>query len=187
VTGRASTRVEIGVIAKAHGLTGEVVVAGARLSADEFRAVRTLLARAKDGGVEALTVTAARPFVAHLLVRFDGVTDKDGADALRGRVREADAALLTKPAEGEIYLFQLIGLRVQTVEGRALGEIKDVWSTGAAPVLVVRDPAAGAAPGAEPAAKPRERLIPMSPDVLVGVDLEAGTVEVRLLPGMEDL
>jgi len=33
----------------------------------------------------------------------------------------------------------------------------------------------------------RERLLPMSPDVLVGVDLEAGLIELRLLPGMEEL
>ena len=115
-------------------------------------------------------------------MRFKGVTDKDRADLLRGKVLEADPACLPRPEEGTVYLFQLLGLTVRTVEGTALGEVHDVWSTGAAPVLVIREPAPG-----EPGGRGRERLIPMSPDVVVGVDLEERTIEVRLLPGMEDL
>jgi 16S rRNA processing protein RimM len=180
VTAPPSPRVEIGRIAKAHGLSGEVVVTGARLTTEEFAAIRDVFARAKDGSLEPLTVAATRPFMHSLLVRFAGVSDKDAADLLRGRVLEADPSRLPRPAEGTVYLFQLLGLAVRTVEGRALGAVEDVWSTGATPVLVVREPAAEGERG-------RERLLPMSPDVLVGVDLDEQTIEIRLLPGMEDL
>jgi 16S rRNA processing protein RimM len=125
-----------------------------------------------------------RPFLHQLLVRFAGVADRDQAAALGGQVLLAEADRLPAPGEGTVYLFQLLDLRVRTVEGRALGRVADVWSTGATPVLVVREdaPARGA-----PAEKPRERLLPMSPEVLVGVDLEEGTIEVRLLPGLDEL
>ncbi len=177
----ASARVEIGVISKAHGLTGEVVVAGARLTPEEVGALRTLHARAKDGAERVLTIAAVRPFLHQLLVRFAGVTDRDQAVALQGQVLLVEPDRLPAPEDGTVYLFQLIGLRVLTVEGRLLGRVRDVWSTGAAPVLVVHEEAAAAG------GKPRERLVPMSPDMLVGVDLEDGVIEVRLLPGMEDL
>jgi 16S rRNA processing protein RimM len=180
VTQTPTPRVEIGRIAKAHGLAGEVVVTGVHLTPVEFAAIRTMFARAKDGALEPLTVATTRPFMHSLLVRFEGVADKDRADLLRGRVLEADPARLPKPEEGTVYLFQLLGLAVRTVEGRALGEVQDVWSTGATPVLVVRE----RAPDGE---RGRERLLPMSPDVLVGVDLDEKTIEIRLLPGMEEL
>jgi 16S rRNA processing protein RimM len=180
VTAPARPRVEIGVIAKAHGLTGEVVVAGARLTPDEVRALRTVVARAKDGAERTLTIAAVRPFLHQLLVRFEGVFDRDQASTLGGQVLFVEADRLPRPEEGTVYLFQLVGLRVVTGLGEALGRVVDVWSTGAAPVLVVHE-------AAEPGVKPRERLLPMSPDVLIGVDLEDGTIEVRLMPGMEDL
>jgi ribosomal 30S subunit maturation factor RimM len=56
-----------------------------------------------------------------------------------------------------------------------------VFQTGAAPILVVRGPSP------EAAGKPRERLIPMSPDVLLRVDTAGDGITVRMLPGMEDL
>lgn len=180
MTASPPARVEIGRIAKTHGLAGEVVVTGARLTSKEFAAIGNMVARAKDGALEPLTVATSRPFMHSLLVRFEGVADKDRADLLRGRVLEADPALLPRPEDGSVYLFQLLGLVVRTVEGRELGEVHDVWSTGATPVLVVRERAGEAGTG-------RERLLPMSPDVLVGVDTEGGEITVRMLPGMEEL
>ena len=45
----ARRRVEIGRIARPHGLTGEVVVSGVRLTPEEFAAIGTMVARARDG------------------------------------------------------------------------------------------------------------------------------------------
>jgi 16S rRNA processing protein RimM len=85
-----------------------------------------------------------------------------------------DPSQLPPAGEGEVYLFQLEGLEVKTDLGASLGRVKDVMTTGAAPILVVHDGA-------------RERLLPMSPDVLVGVDLEDKTIVVRMLPGLDEL
>ena len=100
--------------------------------------------------------------------------DEDAADALGGGIVTVDASQLPPAGEGEVYLFQLEGLEVKTDLGRSLGRVKDVMTTGAAPILVVHDGA-------------RERLLPMSPDVLVAVDLEDRTVVVRMLPGLDEL
>jgi len=172
----APARVELGRIVKPHGLKGELVVSGVRISPEELLQVRDVEAVEADGTRRPLAIVGTRPFMQSVLVRFEGVRDVDEARLLHGQVLEVDPARLPVAEEGTVYLFQLIGLAVATVEGTALGRIADVFQTGATPILVVRDDEAK-----------RERMLPMSPDVLVRVDTAAGTVTVRLLPGMEEL
>ena len=171
-------RVELGRIVKPHGLKGEMVVAGVRLSPEELLALGEVFAVAADGTRRPLTIAATRPFVQSLLVRFQGVDDVDQARLLHGQVLEVDPARLPPTGDGTVYLFQLVGLHVVTEDGESLGAVADVFQTGATPILVVRGPGAP---------KPRERMIPMSPDMLVKVDTVGGTVTVRLLPGMDEV
>jgi 16S rRNA processing protein RimM len=171
-------RIELGRIVKPHGLKGEMVVSGVRLSPEELVAVAEVEAIGPDKERRPLTVIAARPFVQSLLVRFAGVEDIDAARLLHGHVLEVDPSRLPKAEEGTVYLFQLVGLEVVTEDARTLGRVADVFQTGATPILVVRGVEGG---------KPRERMIPMSPDMLIKVDTEAGLVTVRLLPGMDEV
>jgi 16S rRNA processing protein RimM len=174
------TRIEIGRIVKPHGLKGEVVVSGVRLNPDEFLALRDVEAIAADGTRRALRLRATRPFMQSMLVTFEGVDDVDAARALHGQVLEVDPAHLPPAGDGTVYLFQLLGLAVVTEQGEALGQVADVLQTGATPILVVRGERGEGG-------RARERMLPMSPDVLLSVDREAARITVRLLPGMEDL
>jgi 16S rRNA processing protein RimM len=175
------TRVEIGRIVKPHGLKGELVVSGVALSAEEFAALGQLEAVARDGARRVLTIRSARPFMQSLLVTFEGVGDVDAARLLHGQVLEVDPAQLPDAGDGTVYLFQLMGLSVRTDAGESLGRVTDVFQTGATPILVVRGEAA------TEGGKARERMLPMSPDVLVKVDTKGDGITVHLLPGMDDL
>ena len=152
------------------------MVAGVRLTPEELREVHDVEALGPDGARRPLVVASARPFVQHQLVRFEGIDDVDQARALHGHVLEVDATRLPPAEDGTVYLFQLVGLTVFDEGGTTLGTVKDVMQTGAAPILVV-DPGDGA----------KERLFPMSQDVLVRVDTAAGAITVRVLPGMDEL
>jgi 16S rRNA processing protein RimM len=181
VSAERPARVEIGRVVKPHGLKGELVVSGVRLSAEEFATLGALEAVAQDGARRALTIRSARPFMQSLLVMFEGVADVDAARLLHGQVLEVDPARLPEAGDGTVYLFQLMGLPVRTETGEPLGRVTDVFQTGATPILVVKT-GAGEAGG-----KVRERMLPMSPDVLVRVDTAGDGITVRLLPGMEEL
>jgi 16S rRNA processing protein RimM len=169
----AAARVELGRIVKPHGLKGEMVVSGVRITPEELLALGEVVAVGKDGTARTLSIVATRPFMQSVLVRFQGVDDVDQARELHGQVIEVDPARLPPPGDGTVYLFQLVGLSVVTEEGETLGKVKDVFQTGATPILVVRGD--------------RERMIPMSPDMLVKVDTAGGQVTVRLLPGMDEV
>ena len=99
-----------------------------------------------------------------LLVKLTGVNDRDAAFAIKGRLVAVPREALPAPDEGEYYWSDLIGLKVTNQQQVALGEITDVFETGANDVLVVK--------------QERERLIPFIDSVVLEVDLQAGTMLV---------
>ncbi|WP_231940844.1 ribosome maturation factor RimM [Acidihalobacter aeolianus] len=100
-----------------------------------------------------------------LLVRFEGIGDRDQADALRGSEVALPRQALESLPEGEYYWADLIGLHVVGEDGKPLGTIERMIETGANDVMVVRGE--------------RERLIPfLRPDVVREIDLSAGRMQV---------
>ncbi len=165
----------VGRIVGVHGLKGEVKV---ELHTD-------FPERFQPGAVmylgEELTpvkLVSARPHKGRLLVGLEGVEGRPAAEELRGEwlyIPEEEAHELE---EGVYWIHDLMGLAVQTEEGRPLGVIKDVLVTGANDVYVVKTQ--------EDVNQGRDLLIPAIADVVQEVDLERGVMTVRLLPGMEE-
>jgi 16S rRNA processing protein RimM len=97
-----------------------------------------------------------------LAVQVEGIATRDAAVALRGAevwVRRAD---LPPPPPGEYYFADLIGLQAVNREGDALGRVADIVELPAHPVVVLQGE--------------RERLVPLVPERLIGVDLDAGRI-----------
>ncbi len=180
-------RIDVGRVVKPHGLRGQVVVGGVRLSLDEFKGLGHVYARGVAGttgeaaATRRLDIEEAKAFQHSLIVRFAGFSDRDEAGAIHGAVLEIDPAQLPANEEGTVYLFQLVGLAAVTEAGERLGTVREVLQTGATPILIVDGPTP---PDGGP---PRERMFPMSEEVLVRVDTAAGLVTLRVLPGMDDL
>ncbi|HYG12614.1 MAG TPA: ribosome maturation factor RimM [Methylophilaceae bacterium] len=99
-----------------------------------------------------------------LLVKLKGICDRDGAFALKGNQIAVPRGELPPAAEGEYYWSDLIGLRVVNQQQVDLGEVIDVFETGANDVLVVQGE--------------RERLLPFVDQVVLEVDLAAKTLQV---------
>jgi 16S rRNA processing protein RimM len=165
--------VRIGRLGRTHGVQGELNLDGASLTPLELHAVKRFIWRRAGVAERVLTLVAARPALARMLVRFEGVTVREQAAQLTNGELWAAREALPDPGPGTAYTFQLVGLRVETEEGRVLGVLAEVISTGAHPVYVVR--------GA------RELLVPGVPGVVKRVDLEAGLMVVALPDGLEEL
>ena len=146
---------------------------GVSLTPLELHEVREFVWRGPDGTTRDLSLATARPAQRGMLVRFEGCADRDDAIALGRGELLADRARLPDPGEGVAYTFQLIGLRVETVEGRVLGQLADVISTAAHPVYVVQGE--------------RELLVPASPGVVRKVSLAEGVIVVELPAGLEEI
>jgi len=108
-----------------------------------------------------------------ILLKLSGCDSRDQAEALRGslvRIPFQDVAPL---AEGEYYVFQLVGMQVETEDGQNLGRLARVLETGANDVYLVQGPQG-------------ELLLPAVETVVRQVDVDANRVVVRLMPGMRD-
>jgi len=165
--------VRIGRLGRTHGVQGELNLDGTSLTPLELHAVKRFVWRRAGMAERELTLVAARPALTRMLVRFEGVTVCEQAAELTNGELWAARDALPDPGPGTAYTFQLVGLRVETEEGRLLGTIAEVISTGAHPVYAVR--------GA------RELLVPGAPGVVKRVDLEAGLMVVALPAGLEEL
>lgn len=160
--------VVVGRIAKAHGLRGEVAVQVLSDNPDRF--IEGASVFLEDG--RELTVTATRWTGARLLVAFEGLLDRTSAEALRGRSLVVPRSMLPELQDGEYWPHQLIGCAVVTEAGRSLGRLTDVIENPANDLWAATDDAGV------------ETLIPAIRDVVVDVDVEAGRVVVREVPGL---
>ncbi len=73
-----------------------------------------------------------------VVMKLSGIETPEAAEALRGatiRISSDDARPLPP---GQYYVFQIVGLRVRTPDGRVLGRVADVLRTGSNDVYVVR-------------------------------------------------
>jgi 16S rRNA processing protein RimM len=165
--------VRIGRLGRTHGVQGELNLDGTSLTPLELHAIKRFVWRRAGAAERVLTLVAARPALRRMLVRFEGVTVCEEAALLTNGELWTAREALPDPGPGTAYTFQLVGLRVETEEGRVLGAIAEVISTGAHPVYAVR--------GA------RELLVPGAPGVVKRVDLEAGLMVVALPAGLEEL
>ena len=163
-------RVTVGRVIRPHGVKGEVMVR--RYGEGEEVLARGAELTCRRGEHEfTLTVSESRPYKKGWLVSFKDMGDRNEAEALAGAELFVDAEALPPLPEGTFYNYQLIGLKVVSVRGETLGRVEDIVETGARDVIVVHGDRG-------------EVLLPSIPEVIQRVDIEAGVIEVELLPGL---
>lgn len=107
-----------------------------------------------------------------LLVAFEGIASPEQAAQLRNQLVFVRADDRPPLGEGEYYHHQLLGLQVVTEEGAILGRLAEILETGANDVYVVRPPEGA------------DILLPAIEEVVLGIDLPAGRILIRPLPGL---
>jgi len=159
-------RIEIGYVARAHGVRGEIRVV-------PHDPDSTVLSRASEvaiGGDDFAVVRARRVQGGYLLV-VEGIADRDRAEALRGRTVEVARALIPLEA-GEVILADLVGCNVVLADGTAYGVVAAIATAGQ-DLLVIHDGDV-------------ERLLPYVPDFIKEVDIEARRLVVEPPPGLPE-
>lgn len=126
-------------------------------------------------GAVAVRVRECKPHGDGLVVRLEGLDDRDQADRLKGCSVWVSRSVFPALPEGEYYWVDLIGAQVVNREGLVLGVVHDLMATGPHSVLVVQPPESAQVPGVAPAA---EVLIPFVPLYVDRVDLAAKRIEV---------
>ena len=120
---------EIGRIAKPHGVRGDLIV---KLLTDRAERVAPGSVLHADGHGP-LTVVASRPHQTGWIVTFEGVLDRSGAEALQGAVLRADP--IDDPSE--LWAHDVIGLAVVDAAGVRRGAVESVQANPASDLLVL--------------------------------------------------
>jgi 16S rRNA processing protein RimM len=122
-----------------------------------------------------LQVTSGRQHGRIVVLHLAGVESATEAEKLRGATLSIPAAELPPLPADQYYLHDLVGLRVQHVDGRPLGVIADVLTGAGNDLFVVRDERSGA-----------ETLLPAVKAFVKAVDVPGGVVLVEPIPGLFD-
>lgn len=167
----------VGRVVKAHGISGEVVVEVRTDDPDaRFTPGVTLRGRAKGGAERSFSVESVRDHAGRLLIRLAGVADRNAADELRGTVFIVDTADLPAIDDpDEFYDHELEGMRVVTVDGTAVGAVREVLHTAAGELLSVK------------AEDGREVLVPFVGAIVTSVSRDTGTVVIDPPDGLLNL
>jgi 16S rRNA processing protein RimM len=163
----------IGYIAGSHGLHGALRVRTDNPDSTTLGTLERLLVETAAGRREFKVLSVSALGGGHQRVVLEGVDDANAAQALRGGAVMVAAASLPPLKEGEFYYFQIAGAEVILTDGRRLGTIEDIMSTGGHDVWVVRD-------------GEHEVLVPVIADVVKAMDLEARRVTIEAVPGLLD-
>lgn len=165
--------VVLGQVRRPHGVRGEVRV---EIFTDypermgQHDALYLAPSRTPDD-VTRWEVESVRPHKGVMLIKLVGCDHRQAAEELRGMLVQLPFEEAVPLEDDEYYYFQLEGIDVETETGEWLGRVAEVLEPGAHDVYVVVGPRG-------------EILLPAIEDVILNLDLEAGKMLVRPLPGM---
>jgi 16S rRNA processing protein RimM len=161
-------------IGRAHGIKGEVTVE-VRTDEPELRLAPGAVLLTEPATAGPLTIETGRVHSGRLLLRFEGVYDRNAAEALRNilLIAEVDPEELPE-GEDEYYDHQLIDLDVVTEEGVEVGRITEISHLPSQDLFIVERPDG------------TEVLIPFVEEIVTEIDLEEQKAVITPPPGLID-
>lgn len=129
----ADTRITLAAIAGAHGIGGEVRLKLFAESLDSFKKHKSF-----EAGEHVLTLKSVRQTGKMPVARFVEVTDRNGAEALRGTELTVARTELPPLADGEYYHIDLVGLSCVTESGEPVGKVIAVENFGAGDIIEIK-------------------------------------------------
>lgn len=161
-------------IGRAHGIKGEVTVE-VRTDEPELRLAPGAVLATDPPSAGPLTIATGRVHSGRLLLRFEGVADRNAAEALRNILLIAEIDPNERPDEpDEYYDHQLIDLDVVTKDGTEVGRITEISHLPSQDLLVVEQ------------ADGTEVFVPFVSDIVTDIDLEEQRAVIDPPPGLID-
>jgi 16S rRNA processing protein RimM len=134
---------------------------------------KPLMAKPKTALPQLLKILAVRDHGEGIVANVQGVTDRNGAEALRGARIFVSRSTFPTADPNEYYWVDLIGLNVVNRQGETLGEVIGLIDTGPHSVLRIVPPGLVA-----PVKPDQEKLVPFVAAFVDDVDLEQRLITV---------
>lgn len=167
-------RLKVGVVTSVHGIKGEVKVFP---TTDDSRRFKKLKQVYLDTGKELLSleIEGVKFFKQMVILKFKGYENPDDVMKFRQKELWIDRKDAVRLSKDEYFITDLIDMEVCDEEGKLIGTLKDVISTGANDVYAVETP------------EGKEVLFPAIKQCVLDVDTEARKMTVHVMEGLLDL
>ncbi|OQW35440.1 MAG: hypothetical protein A4E19_01370 [Nitrospira sp. SG-bin1] len=170
--GEQSETVTVGLIERPFGVKGEVKVRPLSDVPGRFEGLRFVSLLARNGQTLETSVTHVKRAGERFILGFTDVTTPEDAGRWRGGFIQTIRGSVPVLPEGQFYECDLVGLAVRTEEGQPVGTLEEIWDLPGNQLFVVRQGT-------------KEILIPAAKELVVAVDLAAGSMVVRLIDGLD--
>lgn len=176
----------VGRIRKPQGIRGEVTVELLTGEPDRLFALGSrLFAGTITGQIanhpddrrnpesrQELRVDTATPYRGGLMVKFDVIPDRSAAEMWRQRYLLVPVDEITPPIADEVFMHDLLGMRVRGDDGSDLGEVTGLYELPQGLTLEVKRENGG------------DMLVPYRPAVVREVDLDQRVLVVDMSSGL---
>jgi 16S rRNA processing protein RimM len=161
----------IGRVLKPHGIKGKMKVEYFGEDSHHFSLYRKVFIMGGKGRPEPYEILEAIPQPPRLILRLKGIEKIEEAEPLIGKEILIKKEGLPELGEKEYYWVDILGMKVETEEGKRIGKVKEIFTTGANDVYVVEG-------------KRGEILLPAIEEVIQNIDLKRGVMKVVRMEGL---
>jgi 16S rRNA processing protein RimM len=161
----------IGKVVKPHGVKGKVKVEYFGEDFHLFSLYREIFIEGEKGRPEPYKIMEVTPQPPRLILRIKGIEKIEETELLIGKEILVEKEAFPGLEEGEYFWVDILGMEVQTREGKRLGKVKEIFPTGANDVYVVEG-------------KRGEIFLPATEEVIQNIDLKRGVMKVVRMKGL---
>lgn len=160
-------RIKVGKITGVFGIRGEVKVYPYTDRMERFFELDTVMV-----GNEEMTIKNVRFQKNMVLLRFEGVDDRNAAELLRNRMLTIDRDHLRELDEDEYFIFDLIGLKAVDQEDNYIGKLTDVIQNSSQDLYEITTD------------DDKKYLIPAVYEIVTDIDINGGIIRIKPIPGL---
>jgi 16S rRNA processing protein RimM len=162
-------------IVKTRGLRGEVVADLLTDFPDRFEKLTSLIGISSSDDKRSLQIEEQWFHGNRLVVKFAGFDSIDQAKELVNYDLAVPADDRIELPSNTFYEWELVGSHVTTIDGKEVGNVKEIMRTGGVEVLVVVDETG------------RDRMVPIAADIVVEIDKDQKLIRIDPPEGLLEL
>lgn len=164
---RQKQDIVIGKVVAPFGVRGEVKVIVLTEFPERFSAGKDIKLHLAGGQLRNVRIDKSKTYKDGVVLKLSGVDDRNAAEELRGSEIIIDESELAELPSDRFYIFDVLGLKVVTDDGREMGEVVEILQ-GANDVYITST----------------GLCIPALKDIVVKVDLKEGLMVIHPVPGL---
>ena len=161
----------IGRVVKPHGVKGKIKIGYFGEDFSQFHFYQEVFIEDRMGRLQSYEILEATPQPPRLILQLKDIRTVEEARTLVGKEIYVRKECLPDLPEDEYYWMEMIGMEVETEEGKRIGRIKEIFPTGAHDIYVVQG-------------KRGEIFLPAVQEVIQSIDRGRKVMKVTWMEGL---